>query len=733
MASTFIGKVLDNYRILGSLGEGGMGMVFKAVNIQLDKVVALKMIAAGMAMDKRFIDRFRTEARALAKLEDPNIVAIHDLRSYNDLWFIVMEYVDGANLYNIIKKQGAIPWQEALKIVKQMLSGLGHAHRAGIIHRDIKPNNIMINKDGVVKITDFGLAKDQTNAYNTMTIAGGGTLYYMSPEHLKGFSFTDKRSDIYSLGMTFYEMLTGKVPFENINTDFEIRETIIRKDLKKPSTYITDLPDALEEIVMKSIAKDPDERYQSCEDMLQAIRLFEVEQGISDTSTLNINLNGLAATGKSPSEKQTGDKKAGYKKRLKIVIPAIALFVALVAAGYYARLFSAKKNTPPATTYLSLKISTSPSGAFVFINGDSLGRTPLQNHTLRKGTYRLHVSKDDYEAKDTTVVLENAHIYDFAFILNPLKKENETSGQIVVSQQNKKVTEVRVATMAIRSKPSGADLWLNGKLIGRTPVQKNRLKPGSYQIKLIKEGFEAYSGLVQLNAGEKRDLNITLTPLRGTLHIETEPPGARVRIDGQEIPNRLTPFTYGNLREGVHRILVQKEGYAAHQSEVEINHSQNAVKKIVLTPLQGTLSVRVIPWGTIYIDDQIQKTSTDVKYEIKLPVGKHVLRVMHPTLGEWTKTISIPESGIKSFKINFHKKIPIMINAKDDNGNQLNADVYIDGEKTEQKTPTRVELRVGIHRLLVKLSGYSMSGGELRFLVDSDAPTKQSVLLRKIN
>ncbi len=353
MASSFIGKVLDNYRILGHLGEGGMGMVFKAVNIQLDKVVALKMIAAGMAMDKRFIDRFRTEARALAKLEDPNIVAIHDLRSYNDLWFIVMEYVDGTNLYNLITKRGAIPWRESLKIVKQMLSGLGHAHNAGIIHRDIKPNNIMINKDGVVKITDFGLAKDQTNAYNTMTIAGGGTLYYMSPEHLKGISFTDKRSDIYSLGMTFYEMLTGKVPFENINTDFEIRETIIRKDLKKPTAYIPELPDALENIVMKAIAKDPDERYQSCESMLQAIQLFEAENGISDVTTLNLNLNGINGNGKSVPTSKEEIKKARYTKLIKILVPVILIITLLSAVVYYTRPFSSEKKK---TTAFSLFI-----------------------------------------------------------------------------------------------------------------------------------------------------------------------------------------------------------------------------------------------------------------------------------------------------------------------------------------------------------------------------------------
>ncbi len=362
-----------------------------------------------------------------------------------------------------------------------------------------------------------------------------------------------------------------------------------------------------------------------------------------------------------------------------------------------------------------------------------MGLTPLQNHTLRKGTYRLHLSKENYETKDTTVVLENDHIYDFVFRLNPIQVEQVTSKQIAALKENEAEKIQKNASVYIRSVPPGADLWLEGKHLGRTPVQKRGLKAGSYQIKLLKNGFEAYTQVIELKAGEKRNINAALNPLGESLYIETEPPGARVSIDGKEINNQLTPLTYKNIPAGVHQLLIKKEGFAEHQSEIEIKGGQNAVRTIKLTPLLGTLSVRVIPWGTIYIDDQLQKTSTDVKYEIKLAVGKHILKVVHPTLGEWIKTIRIPESGISSFKINFHKKIPIMIYASDENGKRLNANVYIDGEKIEQKTPARVELRVGMHRLLVKKTGYSASGGELRFLVDPGSEPAQKVILRKAN
>ncbi len=191
MSSSFIGKVLNSHRIIERLGIGGMGVVFKAIHIKLDKVFAIKIIAPGLAMNEHFIKRFQTEAKALAKFEDPNIVRIYDLRSVDDQWFIVMEYVEGSTLTDKILQDGAFQWIDTIPIIKQILKAIGHAHEAGIIHRDIKPNNIMLNEKGMVKITDFGLAKDQTKSTNTISVTSGGTLYYMSPEHVKGFSFID--------------------------------------------------------------------------------------------------------------------------------------------------------------------------------------------------------------------------------------------------------------------------------------------------------------------------------------------------------------------------------------------------------------------------------------------------------------------------------------------------------------------------------------------------------------
>jgi len=192
-----------------------------------------------------------------------------------------MEYVEGSTLTDKILKDGAFHWLEALPIIKQVLSAIGHAHEAGIIHRDIKPNNILLDDKGTVKITDFGLAKDQTKMTNTISVTSGGTLYYMSPEHVKGFSFIDARSDLYSIGMTFYEMLTGIIPFQNIKSDFDIRESIVRKEFEKPRSINPTIPTELEMIVMRSISKNPDDRYQTADDMMQAIVDFEMQNDIA--------------------------------------------------------------------------------------------------------------------------------------------------------------------------------------------------------------------------------------------------------------------------------------------------------------------------------------------------------------------------------------------------------------------------------------------------------------------
>jgi serine/threonine protein kinase len=414
MSSSFIGKVVDNYRIIENLGIGGMGVVFKAIHVKLDKLFALKMIAPGLAMNENFIKRFQTEAKALAKFEDPNIVRIYDLREYNDQWFIVMEYVNGHTLLDIIRKEGAFPLQNALPILNQMLTAIGHAHSAGIIHRDLKPNNVMISTDGKVKITDFGLAKDQASMTTTLSVTSGGTLYYMSPEHVKGFQFTDKRSDIYSIGMTFYEMITGTVPFKDLQSDFDIRESIIRKDTIKPSVYNKNIPPELEDIVMKSIAKEPDDRYQSTEEMLNAVIHFEDENPNIDSKfvLMEIQESRKESVTKEPSEKAfLFSLKNSISPETKLW-PKIGIWLSLLIVIivlfyiFYPAPAENENRIDDLDAISHVSVISRPNAALITIENDSIGQTPLDYYSLQPGQYPVRISKDHYYSIDTTINLK---------------------------------------------------------------------------------------------------------------------------------------------------------------------------------------------------------------------------------------------------------------------------------------------------------------------------------------
>ena len=268
METGIIGKVVDTYKITGVLGKGGMGIVYKAKDTTLDRDVALKMMDTALARDESFLKRFQSEAKALAKLQNPNIVSIFTLRETELGFCIAMEFVEGNTLADRIREKGAMPFENVFPIFKQLLTALDHAHEVGIIHRDIKPSNVMLTPNNIVKVTDFGLAKIQQVSGATMTLGTGGTLYYMSPEQIRGLSNVDHRGDIYSLGMTLYETLTGKVPFTDAETDFSIRQMVVEGRVPPPDKMNPALPRDLVKVVMKSIEKDPAKRYQSAGAML---------------------------------------------------------------------------------------------------------------------------------------------------------------------------------------------------------------------------------------------------------------------------------------------------------------------------------------------------------------------------------------------------------------------------------------------------------------------------------
>ncbi len=361
------GKVLGNrYRVIRALGQGGMAHVYLAEDLQNQQYVALKIMRDELSDDPEFIRRFATEARAAASLDHPNIVAVLDYGQDGDIRYIVQEYVDGKTLKDLIKEQGALDYRLAVPLMIQISLALEHAHKRGVIHRDMKPQNVMITSDMVAKVTDFGIART-TNA-NTITITGGvafGSVHYFSPEQARGGHVTE-RSDLYSLGIILYEMLTGELPF-----DGESSVAVAIKQLQEmpdvPSSYVGSLPKALDNIVFKAIQKSPGNRYPSALSFVNELDAFmrnpngqygvvtgSINQVETSTAlgaqTRNSNYNKVLEV------ENTINKSKRYKTRDTAgVIFIVILSLALLVAGFvwlYRQFMNSDNDESDVTTFI---------------------------------------------------------------------------------------------------------------------------------------------------------------------------------------------------------------------------------------------------------------------------------------------------------------------------------------------------------------------------------------------
>lgn len=353
-----IGEVLaGRYEILEEIGVGGMAVVYKARCKVLNRFVAIKVLREDLQNDAEFIKRFNVEAQAAASLAHSNIVSVYDVGSEGDIHYIVMEYVEGETLKEYIDINKSLPWREAVDIAMQICKGLEVAHKNSIVHRDIKPHNIMRTPDGVIKVTDFGIAR--ANFQKTMTVEDSaiGSVHYVSPEQARG-GFIDQRTDIYSLGIVLYEMLTGRVPFDN-----ESPVTIAIKHLQEkpvpPGEYNISIPRPLELAVLKAIEKDPGARYSTvtefCEvlseilndperkirsqasadiDQTRIYKPVEAENEERDKSELNENVKTEEDMKKSNSKKKP--VKIDKNKERKVVALAICASLAVIAVILFA-------------------------------------------------------------------------------------------------------------------------------------------------------------------------------------------------------------------------------------------------------------------------------------------------------------------------------------------------------------------------------------------------------------
>lgn len=451
----YIGKKLDGrYEIRELIGVGGMANVYKAFDVKEERVVAVKILREEYMDNDEFMRRFRNESRAISLLNHPNIVKVYDVIFSNRIQSIVMEYIDGITLKDYIDQEKVLNWKEAVYFTVQILKALQHAHDKGIVHRDIKPQNIMLLSDGTIKITDFGIARFSRSTNNTVTDKAIGSVHYISPEQASG-AFTDARTDIYSLGVMMYEMLTGKLPFE-AESLVSVAIKQIQSQAVSPREINPNIPEGLEDIVLRAMQKDAAKRYQSAAEMLHDIDCFKkdpsiifeykyeqpVEAHIQNEMQVhqaeqseNVDRE---KTMKKIKKEKIPNKQREYEERKPLaVVPimgGIAVAFLLAACVFIGMLFVVNKpfeqvdsiKVPDLLGMNYESIKTKYNGKFkieveekapnkLYEKGQIFEQNPDPNKTVKEGsTIKIKISTgkqvivmDDYVGKDSTEVFRD--------------------------------------------------------------------------------------------------------------------------------------------------------------------------------------------------------------------------------------------------------------------------------------------------------------------------------------
>ncbi|MDD3392383.1 MAG: Stk1 family PASTA domain-containing Ser/Thr kinase [Bacilli bacterium] len=405
-------KINDRYQIIRMIGEGGMANVYLAYDTILDRNVAVKVLRGDLAGDEKFVRRFQREAISASSLSHPNIVEMYDVGEDDGKYFIVMEYIEGKTLKNLIKKRGSLTVPETIDIMMQLTSGIAHAHDSYIIHRDIKPQNVLILDDGLVKITDFGIAMALNSNELTQTNSVMGSVHYLPPEQASGNGSTIK-SDIYSLGILMYELLTGKVPFKGDNA-VEIAIKHMREPMPSVCSVNPDIPQSVENIILKACAKNPKNRYDNVREMHEDLKTALAPAHSFDRRLVyKYQENELEETKQLPkideklltkeTTSKTKDKGDKVLNRILIIMASIC-FLLFLGVGIFAIIYPKMAETPdvqiPDVSNLSVveaesklkklgfevNVETKSKSDNTIEEGNVIETSPIIGRTVKKGT-----------------------------------------------------------------------------------------------------------------------------------------------------------------------------------------------------------------------------------------------------------------------------------------------------------------------------------------------------------
>lgn len=570
-----------NFKVIQTIASGGSAVLFKAVQTSLDRVVAIKRLHQHLTDDENFTRRFILEAKAAASLDHENIVHVIDFGHEADCYQIVMEYVEGESLSDILERWRPIKHDLALAIVRQICLGLEHAHAKGIVHRDIKPGNVLLTQFGRVKITDFGLAKlTQSNTSHTAANSILGTPLYMSPEQAFGES-VDHRSDLFSLGTVLYELLTGKQPFASENY-MGVIQNIINKEIPSVRDHNTEIPDEIDAIVDKALSRSRENRFQTAREFRETIEDYLGHERLSQaTADLKILLEKPTTTRILSS---SGVGKPRRRKSTANGVTALVVF-ALIAAGSAAVIydptlldhFRQPGGSGTATGGPLQHQAAATSGSFDFDLSDLIedDTAAAADGTPEASIQAPSVDTDAAEATAPARSNEN--------IARAFTPDQTPPKQVVEEKHTEPVNQrVKIGYFKIEARPS-AEIYIDNVYKGDTPPAMSlELTAGDHKVECRHPRYETYTEVLRIINGELSRRNVTLRKLKGGISFATEE-GAEVYIDGRLVG--VTPIRKPlELDAGPHMVTLKKTGFFTWSSEVTVESNKTLPIRITLSP-----------------------------------------------------------------------------------------------------------------------------------------------------
>lgn len=525
-----LGTMLSGrYEVLKRVGSGGMADVYMAKDHKLNRNVAVKVLKSEYVEDEKFLKKFETEAQAVARLSHPNIVNIYDVGMEDGINYIVMELAEGITLKEYIRKKGYLSPKETVEISTQIASAISHAHKNHIIHRDIKPQNILVSDTGIIKVTDFGIAKATSSNTVTSTATAMGSVHYISPEQAKG-RFCDEKSDIYSLGITMYEMVTGHVPFDHEN-GVTIALMHLQNEITPPSQIRDGIPDSLEKIILKCTMKKPEERYQTADDLIADLRLvFEDTSGgyvgvvpaIDDSPTIMIDQNELTQRINTPKKDQKiqqeeplkdeeqnayldedDEEESGINSKIEklvivlaAVVGAIILISIIVFVVKSSGVFKSGKSTT--TTSIGTTAESNDTESKKYTVDNYIGMSLSAAREKIDGKFKIKVEEEysaDYakglvirQDPESDTELEEGKTLTLVVSKGTRTEDKVSVPGVVGKRESSAKSELEAAGLKVSVKTKYSTDVAKGKVISQSPGSGNQVTKNSTVVITVSQG-----------------------------------------------------------------------------------------------------------------------------------------------------------------------------------------------------------------------------------------------------